>query len=63
MSIAGWLIAHHVLAMLVGILSLAFAGSALRQRRPTGSSAAWLLVILLLPYVGIHGLNQPLTCL
>ena len=47
MSIAGWLIAHHVLAMLVGILSLAFAGSALRQRRPTGSSAAWLLVILL----------------
>ena len=30
-----------------------FAASTLDQRRPTGSAAAWLLVIVLLPYVGI----------
>jgi cardiolipin synthase A/B len=47
------LVSHHALATAVGILTLVFASSVLRQRRPTGSAAAWLLLIVLLPYLGI----------
>jgi cardiolipin synthase len=48
-----WLLAQHAFAILVELLTFAFAASTLAQRRPSGSAAAWLLVILLLPYVGI----------
>jgi len=37
---------HHVLAVLVGLLTFGFAAATLRQRRPTGSAAAWLLLIV-----------------
>jgi len=47
-----WLL-PHVLALVVAILTFGFAASTLRQRRPTGSAAAWLLLIVLVPYVGI----------
>ncbi len=47
------LLSHHVVSILVALLELGFASAILRQRRPTGSAAAWLLVILLVPYVGI----------
>lgn len=48
-----WLLSPHVVAIVVGALSLLFAASVLRQRRPTGSAAAWLLLIFLVPYLGI----------
>src|SRR5271155_473626 len=46
-------LSHHLLSIAVALLELGFASSILRQRRPTGSAAAWLLVILLAPYLGI----------
>lgn len=49
----GWLISHHVTSIMTGVLALAFAGAVLRQRRPTGSTLAWLLIIVLVPYAGI----------
>jgi cardiolipin synthase A/B len=52
-SFVWWLIPHHVLAVLVGVLTFGFAAATLRQRRPTGSAAAWLLLIVMVPYVGI----------
>jgi cardiolipin synthase len=48
-----WLAPNHLLALLVFGLSFVFAASTLRQRRPTGSAAAWLLLIVLFPYAGI----------
>ena len=48
-----WAVEHHVLAVLMDLLVLWFAAAVLRQRRPTGSAVAWLLVILLAPYLGI----------
>jgi cardiolipin synthase len=53
MTVIGWLLAHHISSLLVGVLALGFAGSVLRQRRPTGSAFAWLLAIFLVPYLGI----------
>jgi cardiolipin synthase len=53
MTVIGWLLAHHISSLLVGILTLGFAGSVLNQRRPTGSAFAWLLAIFLVPYLGI----------
>ena len=53
MSFPAWLLLHHALTILIGVLTFAFAASVLSQRRPTGSAAAWLLLIVLLPYVGI----------
>ncbi len=52
-SFVWWLIPQHVLAVLVGLLTFGFAAATLRQRRPTGSAAAWLLLIVMVPYVGI----------
>jgi cardiolipin synthase len=53
MTLIGWLFAHHISSLVVGIVTLGFAGSVLSQRRPTGSAFAWLLVIFLVPYLGI----------
>jgi cardiolipin synthase len=47
-----WLITHLV-SILVALLTLVFAASILGQRRPTGSAVAWLLAVVLIPYVGI----------
>jgi cardiolipin synthase A/B len=53
MAYVSSLLSHHLLSIAVALLSLGFASAVLGQRRPTGSAAAWLLVILLVPYVGI----------
>ncbi len=53
MTVIGWLLAHHISSLVVGMLMLGFAGSVLSQRRPTGSAFAWLLAIFLVPYLGI----------
>lgn len=48
-----WALEHHVWSVFMDLLVLWFAASVLRQRRPTGSAFAWLLAILLVPYLGI----------
>jgi cardiolipin synthase len=53
MHLFGWLVAHHVVTVLLAVLTAGFSAAVLGQRRPTGSAYAWLLVILFLPYVGI----------
>jgi cardiolipin synthase len=49
----GSFFSHHLVSLLVTALSLGFAANVLRQRRPSGSAFAWLLVIFLVPYLGI----------
>ena len=46
-------LSHHLVSILIGGLSLLLASSVLTQKRPTGSAFAWLLVIVLVPYLGI----------
>ena len=53
MTLVRWAIEHHVLSVLLDLLVFWFAASVLRQRRPTGSAFAWLLAIVLIPYLGI----------
>jgi cardiolipin synthase len=53
MGFVRWAIEHHVLSVLLDLLVFWFAASVLRQRRPTGSAFAWLLAIVLIPYLGI----------
>jgi len=53
MTLTGWLVAHHVLSIVIGLVTAGFAAAVLGQRRPTGSAFAWILVILFLPYLGI----------
>lgn len=48
-----WWLIPHLVALAVGLLTFGFAALTLRQRRPTGSAAAWLLLIVLVPYLGI----------
>src|SRR5262245_46654637 len=43
----------NVLTILGFLLALALLGNVLRQRRQPVSTIAWLLTILLLPYVGV----------
>ena len=39
---------------MIGVaLAILFAGLVVRDRRPTGSTAAWLLAIVLIPWVGV----------
>lgn len=53
MSLVEEFLAQHLFSVVIGVLCLVFAGSILRQHRPTGSAFAWLLVIFLIPYLGI----------
>jgi cardiolipin synthase A/B len=53
MRLFSWAFEHHVLSVLLDLLVLWFAASVLRQRRPTGSALAWLLALILIPYLGI----------
>ncbi len=48
-----WFLTHHVVSIVTNLLVLVFVVSLLRQRRPAGSAIAWLLAVVLLPYVGI----------
>jgi cardiolipin synthase A/B len=43
----------HVGTVLGAVCALVFAGTLVRDRRPTGSTAAWLLVITLVPWLGV----------
>jgi len=44
---------HHVIGLVTFVLTIVFAARVLRRRRPAGTSAAWLLGIVLVPYVAI----------
>jgi cardiolipin synthase A/B len=48
-----WAIEHHLQSVFMDLLVFWFAASVLRHRRPTGSAFAWLLAIILIPYLGI----------
>ena len=48
-----WFLTHHVASIASNLLVLVFVVSLLRQRRPAGSAIAWLLAVVLLPYLGI----------
>jgi cardiolipin synthase A/B len=53
MGFLGSLLSHHLVSILMAVLSLGFVGSVLGKPRPTGSALAWVLVILMVPYAGI----------
>ncbi len=53
MGTIGLLLSHELISLLVLVLSLVLVGSVLHQRRPTGSAFAWVLGIVLLPYIAI----------
>ena len=53
MSLAPWLSLHHAIGLVTFALTIVFAAKVLRRRRPAGTSAAWLLGIVLVPYVAI----------
>ncbi len=48
-----WLAAEHALAVLTLAMTLLLVASVLRKRQPASSAVAWLLAIVLIPYVGI----------
>jgi cardiolipin synthase len=43
----------HLGTVIGAICALVFAGSLVRSRKPSGSTAAWLLAILLVPWLGV----------
>jgi cardiolipin synthase len=53
MEIFRWAVEHHLQSVFMDLLVFWFAASVLRHRRPTGSAFAWLLAIILIPYLGI----------
>jgi cardiolipin synthase len=53
MSFWTWFSVHHVVGLVTFGLTIVFAAKVLRRRRPAGTSAAWLLGIVLVPYVAI----------
>jgi len=53
MSVWAWLSLTHPLGLATFILTIGFAAKVLRQRRPPGTSTAWLLGIVLIPYLAI----------
>ncbi len=48
-----WFLTHSVVSIATDLLVLWFVLSLLRQRRPAGNTIAWLLSVLLIPYLGI----------
>ncbi len=48
----GWLVAHFATVAALA-LAVPFLGRILHERRPQGSTIAWLLVVVAIPYVGI----------
>lgn len=48
-----WFLTHHVVSLATNFLVLVFVLSLLRQRRPAGTAIAWLMAVVLLPYLGI----------
>jgi cardiolipin synthase len=47
-----WL-SRHLVTIVMFVLTLVFVSGLLRERRSPGSAVAWLLTIVLIPYVGI----------
>ncbi len=47
------LVLDHVLTVAGFMLALALAARVLREKRPPGSTAAWLMAIALVPYLGV----------
>ena len=48
-----WFLTHEAVSIATDLLVLAFVVSLLRQRRPVGNAIAWLLAVILIPYLGI----------
>jgi cardiolipin synthase len=48
-----WFLTHHAVSIATDLLVLGFVVSLLRQRRPVGSAIAWLLAVVLIPYLGV----------
>ena len=49
-----WFLTHHAVSLANNLLVLGFVVALLRQRRrPVGSAIAWLLSVVLIPYIGI----------
>ncbi len=48
-----WFLTHQAVSITTNLLVLLLAASLLRQRRPAGNLIAWLLAIVLIPYLGI----------
>jgi cardiolipin synthase len=48
-----WILTHHAVSLLTSLLVFLLARSLLRQRRPASNLIAWLLAIVLIPYLGI----------
>ena len=46
-------ITHHLISMISFVLTLVFVSFVLRERKPAGSTMAWLILIALIPYLGI----------
>ena len=53
MAFLGWFVAHHLVSILVAVVTAGLSAAVLGQRRPTGNAYAWLLVLLFVPYLGI----------
>jgi cardiolipin synthase len=53
MYAAHWFLTHQAVSIATSVLALMLAISLLRQRRPAGNLIAWLLAIVLIPYLGI----------
>ena len=52
--LTGWtVIASHLLTVVGFAMALLLSGSVLRDRRAPGTTLAWLLAIVLVPYVGV----------
>jgi cardiolipin synthase A/B len=49
-----WILTHHAVSIISNLMVIVLVVSLLRQRRrPVGNAIAWLLSIVLIPYVGI----------
>ncbi len=48
-----WILTHHAVSIATSVLVFLLARSLLRQRRPASNLIAWLLAIVLIPYLGI----------
>ena len=48
-----WILTHDAVSIGTTLLVLLLARSLLRQRRPASNLIAWLLAIVLIPYLGI----------
>jgi cardiolipin synthase A/B len=48
-----WFLTHHAVSIFSNLLMLILVVSLVHQRRPVGNAIAWLLAVVLIPYLGI----------